>query len=165
MRSDVQAIFKETPHDKQVMMFSATMAKEVRGTCKKFMNKVRASSKMSAQQHLAGHPCQAPVSSLSSSSINSTSMFISSSGSSSNTSIHGSNVGSGSVNSISISTVSSLQLCLYKQQVPSGQGFWASPAQSACRQGTADVAATTHVNMRVCWAVQCPMQLAAVACG
>jgi hypothetical protein len=41
MRSDVQAIFKETPHDKQVMMFSATMAKEIRVVCKKFMNKVR----------------------------------------------------------------------------------------------------------------------------
>jgi hypothetical protein len=41
MRSDVQAIFKETPHDKQVMMFSATMAKEIRTVCKKFMNKVR----------------------------------------------------------------------------------------------------------------------------
>jgi ATP-dependent RNA helicase UAP56/SUB2 len=39
MRSDVQAIFKETPHDKQVMMFSATMAKEIRTVCKKFMNK------------------------------------------------------------------------------------------------------------------------------
>jgi hypothetical protein len=41
MRSDVQAIFKETPHDKQVMMFSATMAKDIRAVCKKFMNKVR----------------------------------------------------------------------------------------------------------------------------
>ncbi len=40
MRSDVQAIFKETPHDKQVMMFSATLAKEIRAVCKKFMNKV-----------------------------------------------------------------------------------------------------------------------------
>lgn len=43
MRSDVQAIFKETPHDKQVMMFSATLAKEIRSVCKKFMNKVRPS--------------------------------------------------------------------------------------------------------------------------
>lgn len=41
MRSDVQAIFKETPHDKQVMMFSATLAKDIRAVCKKFMNKVR----------------------------------------------------------------------------------------------------------------------------
>lgn len=41
MRGDVQAIFKETPHDKQVMMFSATLAKDIRAVCKKFMNKVR----------------------------------------------------------------------------------------------------------------------------
>lgn len=41
MRSDVQAIFKLTPHDKQVMMFSATLAKDIRVVCKKFMNKVR----------------------------------------------------------------------------------------------------------------------------
>jgi ATP-dependent RNA helicase UAP56/SUB2 len=38
MRSDVQEIFKLTPHDKQVMMFSATLSKEIRGVCKKFMN-------------------------------------------------------------------------------------------------------------------------------
>jgi ATP-dependent RNA helicase UAP56/SUB2 len=39
MRADVQAIFKKTPHDKQVLMFSATLSKEtgVRGVCKKFM--------------------------------------------------------------------------------------------------------------------------------
>jgi len=39
MRGDVQSIFKATPHDKQVMMFSATLSKEtgVRGICKKFM--------------------------------------------------------------------------------------------------------------------------------
>jgi len=39
MRKDVQDIFKMTPHDKQVMMFSATLSKEtgVRGICKKFM--------------------------------------------------------------------------------------------------------------------------------
>jgi len=39
MRGDVQAIFKKTPHDKQVLMFSATLSKEtgVRGICKKFM--------------------------------------------------------------------------------------------------------------------------------
>lgn len=39
MRGDVQAIFKETPHDKQVMMFSATMTKTCRATCRKFMQK------------------------------------------------------------------------------------------------------------------------------
>jgi ATP-dependent RNA helicase UAP56/SUB2 len=37
MRADVQAIFKKTPHDKQVMMFSATLSSDVRPICKKFM--------------------------------------------------------------------------------------------------------------------------------
>ncbi|KAK2974391.1 hypothetical protein RJ640_021247, partial [Escallonia rubra] len=37
MRRDVQEIFKRTPHDKQVMMFSATLSKEIRPVCKKFM--------------------------------------------------------------------------------------------------------------------------------
>ncbi len=37
IRKDVQAIFVETPHQKQVMMFSATMSKEVKGIAKKFM--------------------------------------------------------------------------------------------------------------------------------
>jgi ATP-dependent RNA helicase UAP56/SUB2 len=37
MRNDVQSIFRATPAHKQVMMFSATLAKEVRETCKKFM--------------------------------------------------------------------------------------------------------------------------------
>lgn len=40
MRRDVQDIFRATPHHKQVMMFSATLAKEVRPTCKKFMQNV-----------------------------------------------------------------------------------------------------------------------------
>ena len=40
MRSDVQEVFKLTPHDKQVMMFSATLDKEVRPICKKFMTDV-----------------------------------------------------------------------------------------------------------------------------
>jgi ATP-dependent RNA helicase UAP56/SUB2 len=38
MRKDVQRIFKLTPHDKQVMMFSATMSDDIRGVCKKFMH-------------------------------------------------------------------------------------------------------------------------------
>ena len=38
MRADVQEIFKMTPHDKQVMMFTATLSKELRPVCKKFMN-------------------------------------------------------------------------------------------------------------------------------
>eukprot|EP01106_Pelomyxa_sp_JSP_P008289 TRINITY_DN234_c0_g1_i1.p1 TRINITY_DN234_c0_g1~~TRINITY_DN234_c0_g1_i1.p1 ORF type:complete len:251 (-),score=76.36 TRINITY_DN234_c0_g1_i1:231-983(-) len=38
MRRDVQLIFKMTPHDKQVMMFSATLPVEIRAVCKKFMH-------------------------------------------------------------------------------------------------------------------------------
>jgi len=37
MRRDVQDIFRSTPHHKQVMMFSATLNKEMRPICKKFM--------------------------------------------------------------------------------------------------------------------------------
>jgi len=37
MRSDVQRIFKSTPRAKQVMMFSATLSKELKGVCSKFM--------------------------------------------------------------------------------------------------------------------------------
>ena len=40
MRRDVQEVFKMTPHEKQVMMFSATLPKEIRPVCKKFMNNV-----------------------------------------------------------------------------------------------------------------------------
>merc|ERR1719266_402903 len=36
MRRDVQQIFKNTPHEKQVMMFTATMSKEIRPVCRKF---------------------------------------------------------------------------------------------------------------------------------
>jgi len=36
MRSTVQTIFKATPHEKQVMMYSATLDKEIRPICKKF---------------------------------------------------------------------------------------------------------------------------------
>jgi ATP-dependent RNA helicase UAP56/SUB2 len=36
MRKDVQAIFRGAPHEKQVMMFSATLSKEIRPVCKKF---------------------------------------------------------------------------------------------------------------------------------
>lgn len=41
MRRDVQEIFKQTPHEKQVMMFSATLNKEMRPVCKKFMQNVQ----------------------------------------------------------------------------------------------------------------------------
>jgi ATP-dependent RNA helicase UAP56/SUB2 len=37
MRRDVQEIFRATPTQKQVMMFSATLSQEVRPICKKFM--------------------------------------------------------------------------------------------------------------------------------
>ena len=40
MRRDVQEIFKNTPHDKQVMMFSATLDKEIRPICRKFCQNV-----------------------------------------------------------------------------------------------------------------------------
>lgn len=38
MRTDVQKIFQLTPHDKQVMMFSATLADDIRRICVKFMH-------------------------------------------------------------------------------------------------------------------------------
>jgi len=41
MRSDIQKIFKATPHQKQVMMFSATLSDEVRAVCKRFMHSPR----------------------------------------------------------------------------------------------------------------------------
>lgn len=44
MRRDVQEIFRNTPHSKQVMMFSATLSKDIRPVCKKFM------------QDVSGHP-------------------------------------------------------------------------------------------------------------
>lgn len=37
MRRDVQDIFRSTPHEKQVMMFSATLSTDIRPVCKKFM--------------------------------------------------------------------------------------------------------------------------------
>ena len=40
MRRDVQEIFKMTPHEKQVLMFSATLSKDIRPVCKKFMQDV-----------------------------------------------------------------------------------------------------------------------------
>lgn len=44
MRRDVQEIFRSTPHDKQVMMFSATLSKEIRPVCRKFCQDVREAS-------------------------------------------------------------------------------------------------------------------------
>ncbi|XP_026144875.1 spliceosome RNA helicase DDX39B-like [Carassius auratus] len=37
MWRDVQEIFRMTPHEKQVMMFSATLSKEIRPVCRKFI--------------------------------------------------------------------------------------------------------------------------------
>ena len=37
MRKDVQSIFISTPKKKQVMFFSATMGREMRAVCKRFM--------------------------------------------------------------------------------------------------------------------------------
>ena len=39
MLADVQKIFKKTPCDKQVMMFTATLPEETKTVCKKFMRK------------------------------------------------------------------------------------------------------------------------------
>jgi len=59
MRADVQEIFKMTPHDKQVMMFSATLAQDIRGVCKKFMSNVRAKSTSQSQSPLSWEGCHA----------------------------------------------------------------------------------------------------------
>jgi ATP-dependent RNA helicase UAP56/SUB2 len=40
MRNDVQNIFFATPRQKQVMMFSATLPKDIRPVVKKFMHTV-----------------------------------------------------------------------------------------------------------------------------
>lgn len=52
MRRDVQEIFRITPHHKQVMMFSATLAKEIRTTCKKFMTNVSRFRKINTSRNL-----------------------------------------------------------------------------------------------------------------
>ena len=57
MRGDVQDIFKQTPHDKQVMMFSATLSQEIRPVCKKFMTDV---CPLSARP-VAGQPGASPA--------------------------------------------------------------------------------------------------------
>ena len=40
MRQDVQEIFRATPHEKQVMMFSATLSEDVTKTFQKFMQDI-----------------------------------------------------------------------------------------------------------------------------
>jgi ATP-dependent RNA helicase UAP56/SUB2 len=37
LRTDIQKIFRETPHNKQVMMFTATLSGDIKDTCRKFM--------------------------------------------------------------------------------------------------------------------------------
>ncbi len=37
MRGDIQKIFTATPHNKQVMMFTATLSADIKETCRKFM--------------------------------------------------------------------------------------------------------------------------------
>ncbi len=44
MRQDVQEIFKGTPHEKQVMMFSATLSDQMRPVCRRFMDNVSSSA-------------------------------------------------------------------------------------------------------------------------
>merc|ERR1712003_494073 len=56
MRRDVQEIFRQTPHEKQVMMFSATLSREVRPVCKKFMQDVN-----NPKKHISLPSGQAPV--------------------------------------------------------------------------------------------------------
>lgn len=50
MRRDVQEIFKSTPHEKQVMMFSATLSKDIRPVCKKFMQDVSIQQSIKSNQ-------------------------------------------------------------------------------------------------------------------
>lgn len=38
MRADVQQIYRQTPHDKQVLMFTATLSEEIKVVAKKFMH-------------------------------------------------------------------------------------------------------------------------------
>ena len=40
MRNDIQKIFIQTPKDKQVMMFTATLNKEMKEIAKKYMHSV-----------------------------------------------------------------------------------------------------------------------------
>ena len=51
MRKDVQQIFKATPHEKQVMMFSATLAKEIRPVCRKFTQHVSRTAHTTQRSH------------------------------------------------------------------------------------------------------------------
>ena len=53
MRADVQKIFKKTPCNKQVMMFTATLPDDTKTVCKKFMRKpVEIIVKEESKEHL-----------------------------------------------------------------------------------------------------------------
>lgn len=144
MRGDVQAIFKETPHDKQVMMFSATLAKEIRAVCKKFMSpKVRAPWEQ-AKHPEAGRSTEAPVADASTSSAGS------------------------SMHSVSLQNQ---HRCHQQQQKRTlCQATQAATLLSAagCR-GTADVWAGTQPRSQLCflpcWAAQAPQAMAALVAG
>ena len=58
MRRDVQEIFKMTPQEKQVMMFSATLPKELRVVCKKFMQEPMGSFMLTMRPKLTLHGLQ-----------------------------------------------------------------------------------------------------------
>jgi hypothetical protein len=61
MRADVQAIFRKTPHDKQVMMFSATLSAEIRPVVKKFMRDVSAAATAAAGGGASSGFCGRPA--------------------------------------------------------------------------------------------------------
>lgn len=143
MRADVQAIFKETPHDKQVMMFSATLAKEIRGVCKKFMNKVRAPRKAAADppRPAAGQAGLAPVAVL-----------------------------AASRSSPSTRSRASMQACSRQHQQLSGQvPRQPFTTMAAGRRGAvAEVAVPqphSQLSSASWWAAQAPPQLSAVVAG
>lgn len=143
MRADVQAIFKETPHDKQVMMFSATLAKEIRGVCKKFMNKVRAPRKAATDppHPAAGQAGLAPVAVL-----------------------------AASCSSPSTRSRASMQACSRQHQRPSGQvPPQPSTTLAAGRRGAvAEVAVPqphSQLSSASWWAAPAPPHLAAVVAG
>ena len=54
MRKDVQSIFKVTPYEKQVMMYSATLDKEIRPVCRKFCQSVSLSIPSICHRHHSG---------------------------------------------------------------------------------------------------------------
>ena len=66
MRRDVQEIFRLTPHEKQCMMFSATLSKEIRPVCRKFMQDVSNGGELCAVASASegAGSCRSPTSTL-----------------------------------------------------------------------------------------------------